>query len=354
MDKRYQVFVSSTYEDLQAERQEVMHALLELDCMPAGMELFPAANDDQWTLIKKVIDDSDYYIVIIGGRYGSVGEDGISYTEKEYRYALKVEKPIIAFLYKDPGTLQVNKTESTEEGKKKLIAFRDLVQKKMCKYWMSPAELGSVASRSLIQLIKSNPGIGWIKADQISSEEATKEILRLRQLVDELQTNINKSRITPPKDIEQLAQGNDVTLINVRISAIRGQEWNPQDSGNFKDRLPTTWNKIFSAIGPILIDECSEKKLRSHLNSFVSSEFSVNEFNSETLKEIKNRNLKIQNLSIEENDFQTIKIQLRALGLMTMSQRKNRSVKDTATYWTLTPYGDEIMNRLRAIKRPSK
>jgi len=267
---------------------------------------------------------------------------------------LKVEKPIIAFLYKDPGTLQVNKTESTEEGKKKLIAFRDLVQKKMCKYWMSPAELGSVASRSLIQLIKSNPGIGWIKADQISSEEATKEILRLRQLVDELQTNINKSRITPPKDIEQLAQGNDVTLINVRISAIRGQEWNPQDSGNFKDRLPTTWNKIFSAIGPILIDECSEKKLRSHLNSFVSSEFSVNEFNSETLKEIKNRNLKIQNLSIEENDFQTIKIQLRALGLMTMSQRKNRSVKDTATYWTLTPYGDEIMNRLRAIKRPSK
>ena len=54
MDTRYQVFVSSTFEDLQEERQEVMHALLELDCMPSGMELFPAANDDQWTLIKKV------------------------------------------------------------------------------------------------------------------------------------------------------------------------------------------------------------------------------------------------------------------------------------------------------------
>lgn len=58
MDKRYQVFVSSTYADLQDERQEVMQALLELDCIPAGMELFPAANEDQWTLIKKVIDDS--------------------------------------------------------------------------------------------------------------------------------------------------------------------------------------------------------------------------------------------------------------------------------------------------------
>ena len=71
MDKRYQVFVSSTYEDLQEERQEVMHALLELDCIPAGMELFPAANEDQWTLIKRVIDDCDYYLVIVGGRYGS-------------------------------------------------------------------------------------------------------------------------------------------------------------------------------------------------------------------------------------------------------------------------------------------
>lgn len=87
MDKRYQVFVSSTFLDLQEERQEVMQALLELDCIPSGMELFPAANEDQWSLIKKVIDDCDYYIVVLAGRYGSVGPDGYSYTEMEYRYA---------------------------------------------------------------------------------------------------------------------------------------------------------------------------------------------------------------------------------------------------------------------------
>ncbi len=50
MEKKYQVFVSSTYKDLSEERQEVMQALLELDCIPVGMELFPAADDDQWTL----------------------------------------------------------------------------------------------------------------------------------------------------------------------------------------------------------------------------------------------------------------------------------------------------------------
>ena len=78
MDKRYQVFVSSTFEDLQEERKEVMQALLELDCIPAGMELFPAADEAQWTLIKRVIDDCDYYLVIVGGRYGSVNDEGMS------------------------------------------------------------------------------------------------------------------------------------------------------------------------------------------------------------------------------------------------------------------------------------
>ncbi len=78
MDKRYQVFVSSTYTDLKEERSKVMQALMEMDCIPAGMELFPAADEDQWQFIKKVIDDCDYYLLIVGGRYGSMTPEGIS------------------------------------------------------------------------------------------------------------------------------------------------------------------------------------------------------------------------------------------------------------------------------------
>src|SRR3989442_777091 len=142
-DKRFQVFVSSTYEDLQPERQEVMHALLELDCIPSGMELFPAANEDQWTLIKKVIDDCDYYVVIVAGRYGSVGADGMSYTEKEYRYALERGKPIIAFLHKDTGALPSKLTEDSPGAKARLEAFRNLCREKTCKFWGTAQELGS-------------------------------------------------------------------------------------------------------------------------------------------------------------------------------------------------------------------
>src|SRR5882672_805729 len=147
MEKRYQVFVSSTYDDLREGRQEVMHALLELDCMPAGMELFPASNDDQRTLIYSVIDECDYYIVIVAGRYGSIGPDGMGYTEMEYRYAVEKGKPVIAFLHRDPQSLPAKLTEQNEEGRQKLQQFRELLQTKVCKLWETPTELGSVVSR---------------------------------------------------------------------------------------------------------------------------------------------------------------------------------------------------------------
>ena len=51
-----------------------------------------------------------------------------------------------------------------------------------------------------------------------------------------------------------------------------------------------------------------------------------------------------------KSSFLDSHLQLRALGLMTKNEN-NRLVKDTGTYWTLTPYGDSVMNRLRAIEK---
>jgi hypothetical protein len=86
--KIYKVFVSSTYEDLREERAAVQKGLLQLGCLPVGMELFPAADEETWNFIKLQINDSDYYVVVVAGRYGSPGADGISFTEMEYDYAI--------------------------------------------------------------------------------------------------------------------------------------------------------------------------------------------------------------------------------------------------------------------------
>ena len=146
-----------------------------------------------------MIEDCDYYVLILGGRYGSCGPDGTSYTEMEYKYALSIGKPTIAFLHKDPGTIQANKCETTDEGKKKLAAFRSSVEQRLCKHWTTPAELGSVVSRSLIQLIKSNPAVGWVRADELPDRDATLELLRLRQRVEQLESELARARTIAPK-----------------------------------------------------------------------------------------------------------------------------------------------------------
>nr|VFK57841.1 MAG: protein of unknown function (DUF4062) [Candidatus Kentron sp. TUN]VFK66801.1 MAG: protein of unknown function (DUF4062) [Candidatus Kentron sp. TUN] len=82
---KYQIFVSSTYEDLKPERDQVIKAVLEMGHIPVGMEMFSAGDEQQWDVIKKQIDQSDYYVVLIAHRCGSM-DGSISYTEKEYDY----------------------------------------------------------------------------------------------------------------------------------------------------------------------------------------------------------------------------------------------------------------------------
>jgi hypothetical protein len=88
MDKVYQIFVSSTFSDLEHERRLVTNTLAKAGYLAAGMELFPATDQQQLDFIKRIIDRSDYYVVIVAGRYGSLADDKLSFTEHEYEYAV--------------------------------------------------------------------------------------------------------------------------------------------------------------------------------------------------------------------------------------------------------------------------
>ena len=260
----------------------------------------------------------------------------------EYQYALSSGKPTIAFLHRNPGKIIADNTESTAEGKEKLQAFRESVEKKLCKHWESPQELGSVVSRSLIQLIKSTPTVGWIRANELADREATLELLQLRRHVDELQTELSRARTSAPKGSEGLAQGDEEHVIGFSFEATPPGEY---QSSTWKSTFTPSWNEIFACIAPLMIHETTEPMLKNALNSLSMTE------NLERLQKSKKfAHHELRSFYIDQDDFQTIKIQLRALGLIVKND-KARSVKDAKTYWTLTPYGDEKMTQLRAIRR---
>lgn len=168
MKVKYQVFVSSTYEDLKNERKEVSQGLLEIDCIPAGMELFPASSRKQWEIIKKVIDDSDYYLVLIAGKYGSTTKnesgDTVSYTEMEFDYAMSIGKPIIALIHSNIEKLTADKVERTARNSNKLKKFTKKAKDGRCvRFWENKDQLKAAVVTSLIEEIKVNPQCGWVK-----------------------------------------------------------------------------------------------------------------------------------------------------------------------------------------------
>lgn len=340
-DRRHQVFVSSTYEDLREERHEVIQALLELDCIPAGMELFPATDDDQWSLIQRVIDECDYYIVILGGRYGSIGPQGISYTEQEYRYALQIKKPILAFLHKTPLNIPLGKTESKVESQKMLVDFRELVQKKVCKFWETPVELGSAVSRSLVRLIKTHPMPGWVRADKAIASLAAEEVLRLRRTIDELKEKLSKAELEGPDGSVDLAQGDELYPVNFEFHSTDpdGVEW------TFNRSVDISWDDIFQGVGSLMLDGMSDEQYRRTLNRIIESNY-VESGEIETDEYLK-EHAQFRKFSIDWRDEQAIKMQFRALGLIEYAKAR----AGTGSEWKLTAYGDAALLKLCAIQK---
>ena len=183
MNKKYQVFISSTQKDLVDERIDIMQALLESKCIPAGMELFDTANKKSWEIIKQDIDESDFYLLVIAGMYGSLTKDHhgnqISYTEKEYNYAVSIKKPRMVFMHSDINSLPAGKVEKSQAGRKRLEKFKNrILQSHMqVAFWANSGELISRMKSSIQELINTTPSAGWIKGTLLTSEGITNDFL---------------------------------------------------------------------------------------------------------------------------------------------------------------------------------
>ena len=202
MEKKYQIFISSTFKDLKTARLKVRDAILSMYHFPVGMEMFGALDEDQWDVIKRDIDASDYYVLIIGKMFGSeVPGEGISYTQKEYRYAVEQGIPVLAFLMKDDADVAKSFQETDKDRIEKLKAFRKEVEtRRTVSYWGNPDELAGQVSTSLERQIRRKPRPGWIRASEFDIEKSHAELLELTEKVRELEVeNADLRKITVEK-----------------------------------------------------------------------------------------------------------------------------------------------------------
>lgn len=195
MKKKYQIFISSTYEDLKEERRKVQDAILSMYHFPIGMEMFSAADKEQWEIIKETIDSSDYYVLIIANRYGTVIEKGpdkdISFTEKEYNYAKKQGIPILAFIIDDSVQRLRTQYETKSKSQKKLTKFiNEVKSSRIVERWKNADELAARVMNALNKEINNSTRPGWVRTTDCLSgdelEKAKNEIQELKKINEHL------------------------------------------------------------------------------------------------------------------------------------------------------------------------
>lgn len=332
--KKYQIFISSTYTDLIEERQAAVEAILKAGHIPAGMELFKAGND-QLVTIKKWIDESDVYLLILGNRYGSIDQNtGLSYTELEYRYAIDERKmPVFAIILDDSiANEKVKKGFNKEnifeiENPKKYNEFVGYVKTKIVCFAKNLSEIKLSIHENINQFEEAYNLIGWIKGNNVIDTDTLNDLNELRKENNKL--NIENQELRNEingKFSLSLADLNSEISIEVPYYFDRSKR---------NKAINITWSRLFSLIAPEIISYQNDSHVHIELSKFL---FSLLGLSSSCKSSI-----------IDQQLFYTIRTQLIAYGLIKVQSLKTTN-GSTALFWILSDRGNRLMMDLRTIK----
>ncbi len=327
--KKYQVFVSSTFRDLVDERQDTIRSILDLNHIPAGMELFPAADVEQLEYIKKVIDECDYYLLIVGGRYGSLDAEGVGYTEREYDYAVSTGKFVIAFVHGSPEAIPVGKSDVEPAVAKALIAFKEKVMKgRLVREWTSRQHLETVVVKSLSYAFSHHPQIGWIRGNAAASQETLEQANAALRENAQLRAELAQAQAVTVEKFENLADLNDQFVVRYTYAyrSSNGKTTYPETNVNF------TWKQLFVAIASRLSTPRTDAIIHDALKMLA-----------------KDLNLRTPSL-MNSTDLVTIKVQLIAHGLISARVSGTTEGK-TAEFLSLTDKGNRVFMASKVVKK---
>jgi hypothetical protein len=306
------------------------------------MELFPASDETQWELIKRVIEESDYYIVIVAGRYGSIDPEGLSFTEMEYDYAITKGVPVLGFVRDNIGDITFNDTEKNEKNRKKLEFFSQKVLTRTCRKYSNAPELGMAVMKSLMAEMRIRPRVGWVRADQARSEGDVQRERELRDSLAETEKHIKtlertiRDRAILVDEIarDQLAQGDDKLNISVTFT--------DKNKQIVTEDVELTWDEVFKVIGPLMYGYIYRKRDGGY-NQRQTYPFQDNleeHVRNKIISRVQNRKLTLQSSQID-----TCVLQFKELGLLKFEEKEEEDGK-TFRGVTLTEAGERRLTVL--------
>lgn len=276
MKQKLQIFISSTFTDLQDERQAAVEAVLGSNNIPAGMELFKAGNKSQWETIQKWINESDVYMLILGGRYGSIEkESGKSYTQLEYEYALKIKIPVFAIVLKNDYLNRKNESGGylvfENDNKYAYDKFKEIVMSKMVKEVDDVKDIKLAIYESLAELKDENNFLGWVRGDVLNN--TTEAFNRFNEILKENE----KLKI----EIERLIKLNETNLFDEDLDeGFFSEKTSIPISGSkdysdtaYREKIPVDFKEVISLICPGVLVYKKIREAKEYMEDIVKNKY---------------------------------------------------------------------------------
>lgn len=326
-DKKYQIFVSSTYKDLKNERKRVIEQILNTGHLPVGMELFVASDDEQFEYIKRIINNCDYYVLILGGCYGSVSKNtGISYTEMEYNYALEKNIPILIFPYENIKKLPKSKRDEDLTNIQNFI--NKVSENRLHKTWKNKDDLCLKVINSLHNAFDEKPQRGWIRPDEYDNSKLLNEINELRKHNLELEKTVSEYKKQLAPKVANIADMDEEFELHFQYKAYN------RTSSYINSCVNVNWNQIFSYIGPKIISPMSADSFKYTMDTNF-----INKITSRSYT----------HTFVDEDDANTIKIQLQVQGLIDIYPAKSTK-NGVIEFIQITKKGQSYLQQIKTVK----
>ena len=265
IDKRYHVFISTTEADMHAERVVLSQTLVSQGFFSWGLEQRTPLTT---AFARRQIDDCDYFILMLGSRYGELSASGVSYMHLEYIYAVTKQKPILVLMYEAPESRADEFQDKTPEGKLKFFDFRRQLQRErdMVMTFRDLRDLEIAIRHTMPQFLNRYPAQGWIRPNQQQVQQLQDENEQLRQKL--LQLEQQPRMTTTPQRVADLpqVQGHEEITFDYKVHAYQ--------DGNFRELRPhrqMTWNDLLMVIGPGFSPAMPEDSFAKLLNDYLNS-----------------------------------------------------------------------------------
>ena len=178
MSKKYFVYISSSQEDVKAERRELIKIVTELGAIPITMDAFDVTMEEERKIIGKVIEECDYFLNLTAYKGG--GAVGKSFgLEFEYSCAVRANVPVFALIIGEKARWKASKKEKTNAAQKAVANFKKKLEGHTHDTWINLTDLRQKAMALLNREMNLSPRRGWVPSTEAVEPCVANELCRL-------------------------------------------------------------------------------------------------------------------------------------------------------------------------------